>query len=283
MTAGELSPLFDWRSAVASKYGPESSTTRHVLLTLSLWMSVKGDGCYPSTRTLAEASGLSRRSVETHLATAISEGWIARDQHGFSGQGWKRYEYAAKIPRSVLAAIQAEKKGGEGDSPRTSEGGEPRDKKVGKEVPTSTPLELSIETTNGALPAPSDLKRNGKGYVYPDAFEVVWAAYPARRGNNPKKGAYRNWRRLVREGVDRGLLLAAVEDYAAWVRAEGIEGQRGVMMMQSFFGPEAEPWAQDWGANAEAAAADGEVEVGSVEWLRREQERGDEMARESSS
>ena len=153
----DLSPLFDWRSAVASSHGPKSPTTRHVLLTLSLWMSVKGDSCYPSTRTLSEASGLSRRAVETHLAFAGDDGWIKRDGSSFSGQGWRQYRYAARIPRSVLQAIQAEKQAGEPHAPRPEKGGEPRDKKVGNDVPTKTPeedaKELSLELgSNGVLP-----------------------------------------------------------------------------------------------------------------------------------
>lgn len=34
MSDAALKPLYTWRSAVASKHGPKSPTTRHVLLTL---------------------------------------------------------------------------------------------------------------------------------------------------------------------------------------------------------------------------------------------------------
>lgn len=148
-----MAPLFTWRGAVASEHGPESSTTRHVLLTLSLHMNEKGGSCFPSTRLLATETGLSRRTVETHLKDAAEDGWIRRDVHGFGGQGWKRYEYGAAFPQGVVEKI----KGGERDSPRSeeggetdaeggethAEGGEPDDRKVGKEFPMSSSVRSS--------------------------------------------------------------------------------------------------------------------------------------------
>lgn len=103
-----LRPLFDWRSAVASELGPESPVTRHVLLTLSLHMSVKGDSCFPSIRLLAEETALSKTSIVTHLDTANRTGWICkRERPERSGQGWRRMEYIASIPGDVEKALKA--------------------------------------------------------------------------------------------------------------------------------------------------------------------------------
>ena len=139
MSEAMLSPLFTWRSAIASEHGPKDSTTRHVLLTLSLHMNEKGGSCYPSTRTLADETGLTRRTVEKHLAKAHKQGWLSKKRHGLSGQRWKRNEYAAQIPKEARRKLEKErKKGGEGDSPRPrkggeshAEGGESDDTKVG--------------------------------------------------------------------------------------------------------------------------------------------------------
>lgn len=72
----QVSPLFTWRSVVASERGPESSTTRHVLLTLSLYMSQKGDSCFPPLDDLSDDTGLTKRSVSEHLKRAHENGWI---------------------------------------------------------------------------------------------------------------------------------------------------------------------------------------------------------------
>lgn len=117
-----LRPLFTWRSLVASKFGPENPTTRQILIFLSLHMSEKGDSCFPSTRTLAEETGLAHRSIVTHLAEAERTGWIGKRERKTSGQGWRRMEYFAVIPPDAEAAFQAfqrDERGasGQGDAP----------------------------------------------------------------------------------------------------------------------------------------------------------------------
>jgi len=73
-----ISPLFTWRSALASDKGPDSPTTRHVLLTLSLYMSEKGGSCFPPLEDLADDTGLAKATVSKHLKTAHENGWIDR-------------------------------------------------------------------------------------------------------------------------------------------------------------------------------------------------------------
>ena len=65
--------LFRWRDAVLSVAGP-TATRRYVLLTLSMDADPAGGSCFPSTRRLAERTGLSHRHVEKHLREAESEG-----------------------------------------------------------------------------------------------------------------------------------------------------------------------------------------------------------------
>lgn len=124
--------VWDWRTWIL-RHGPNSSTTRHVLLTLSCFMNSAGQSCFPSIDSLAEATQLSRRSVITHLQKAASDGWITVSKHGFGDQRWKRNEYHASIPEKVVKEVHQEQekavngvhhddqKGGE----PPSEGGEP--------------------------------------------------------------------------------------------------------------------------------------------------------------
>lgn len=90
--------LIEWRDLVASKQGPKRSTTRHVLLTLSLHMKLDGSSCFPSVRLLAERTDLSERTVCTHLRLASEQGWIKIRAKGKSGRGWRRNEYSPTIP-----------------------------------------------------------------------------------------------------------------------------------------------------------------------------------------
>jgi DNA-binding transcriptional MocR family regulator len=111
-------------------------------------MSEKGDSCFPSTRLLAEETGLSRRSVEKHLRTAVESGWLERSEVERRRDGtYKPIEYKAAIP-------------GERASPGPGEAashgpGESDDIDQGKEVPhRSSTREGDRETpTDSSLPS----------------------------------------------------------------------------------------------------------------------------------
>lgn len=140
------SPFYAWRSAVTSENGPSSPTTRLVLLALSTYMNEQKTTAFPSTRTLASNTGLSRRAVEKHIRKARKEGWLAVSQQGRSGKGWKRNEYEISTPQPAKVENDVPHEGGEPDSPRGQEGGEPhshggepRAIKVGNDVPLNSP------------------------------------------------------------------------------------------------------------------------------------------------
>jgi hypothetical protein len=61
-------------------------------------MNDAGESCYPSIKTLAKETGLSRQTVIEHLNSARDAGWISVRRHGFSGQIWKRNEYSIMWP-----------------------------------------------------------------------------------------------------------------------------------------------------------------------------------------
>ena len=149
--------LFEWREAVASPKGPSSSTTRHVLLTLSLHMDMTGGNCFPSTALLAERTGLSERSVCTHVDRAESEGWIRRAKHRGAGRAWAGTLYTAILPE-VLKDVQRPTeegtergsvptrengRGTEGGSVRQARGTEPHDNEALKEVQSNSSVELN--------------------------------------------------------------------------------------------------------------------------------------------
>lgn len=92
-----LSPLFTWRSAVASKESGLSPTQRHVALTLSLHMSEKGDSCFPSMPTLVDETGLGLSTVRESLRRLGETGWLERV---VSHQRGRTNRYRALVPEA---------------------------------------------------------------------------------------------------------------------------------------------------------------------------------------
>lgn len=138
-----LRSLFTWRSAIASKHGPHSSITRHVLLTLSLHMNERGESCFPSMDLLAEETALSRRAVVEHLQVAAKAGWIGkRDMRKPNSQGWRRVEYFAVIPKVVAAKFHDE----QGDAP-----GAPASDATGGDAP-GAPARRGARHAKGGAP-----------------------------------------------------------------------------------------------------------------------------------
>lgn len=181
-----LRPLFDWRSAVASPFGPGAPTTRHVLLTLSLHMSPRGDSCFPSIELLVEESGLSRRAIIEHLKLAESAGWIAKQERPEkNGQGWRRLEYFPMIPEGIEAQVNswslersARRAPRRGGAPH-AEGGARGAQKVVHHVHPSKPVELTKENTvsEGGQAAPAERPEKGKNPKEPGAVAHAFGLY----------------------------------------------------------------------------------------------------------
>lgn len=88
---------FTWERKVASVSGPDSPTTRHVLLTLATHADRAGKA-FPSIKTLAEETGLSERAVVQHVQIAVQGGWLTREKTKRDGQGWRRSTYWLRVP-----------------------------------------------------------------------------------------------------------------------------------------------------------------------------------------
>lgn len=91
--------VWGWRQAIQKS--DLSSTTRLVLLNLSIYMNDIGEGCYPSTKQQSQDTGLSERAVCQHLQIAVEQGFLIKDRHGFGGRAWNRQEYTACYPEGT--------------------------------------------------------------------------------------------------------------------------------------------------------------------------------------
>lgn len=90
-------------------------------------------------------------------------------------------------------------------------------------------------------------------------FEMAWAAYPSRAGDNPKRRALKAWRARLAAGVPVPDLVAGVQRYARYIRSQGKEGTEFVMQAATFFGPD-ERWGEAYALNGAAANGNGGTE-----------------------
>jgi hypothetical protein len=88
---------FQWERALISEAGPPSATTRHVLLTLATHADRAGKA-FPSIKTLANETALSKRAVVQHIKVAVLDGWLIRGTALCEGQAWRRSTYVLSIP-----------------------------------------------------------------------------------------------------------------------------------------------------------------------------------------
>lgn len=97
MTTTKILPVLTWRAAICKSDLPP--TTRHVALTVSLYMSELGDSAYPGAARLVNDTGLSERTIRDHLAALVEAGWLELvHKGGQAGDRKTANEYRANIP-----------------------------------------------------------------------------------------------------------------------------------------------------------------------------------------
>jgi Helix-turn-helix domain len=92
---------WQWRELFASEHGPVDPSTRLVLFVLALHMNPQGENAFPSQETIAKRTGLSARSVRTHLDRAAKAGWLRIYRKARKGQAWFVSQYVATIPEKL--------------------------------------------------------------------------------------------------------------------------------------------------------------------------------------
>ena len=89
-------PKWSWQQAILESALPP--TTRHVLLTLATYMNSHGDNCFPSHQTIAKNTGLTVRSVITHIQVAVDAGFLVKEKRNLPGRVWDANEYYPSFP-----------------------------------------------------------------------------------------------------------------------------------------------------------------------------------------
>ncbi len=227
------------------------STTRHVILTLSLYIPELGQGVFPKVKELAAFCGLAEKVVRTHLKLAADRGWISRVErfnpqtHAQISNGYQ-LALPGDAPLPVKGVAPPTRLRGRGPTrkrvPLTT--GNNNGGSTSIEVPTVQRSMFSSPTATAPTedPWPQTPRRDGNAYTFPEAFELIWQAYPARAGGNPKLGAYRKVRRIVRAQLATASdLVSAAQNLADWCERAGRAGTEFVPRAETFFGS-SEQW-----------------------------------------
>lgn len=191
---GDSSRAWTWRHAIAKSDLPP--TTKHVLLTLSIFMSEAGQSCFPSIDDLVEATSLSKRAVMEHLQRACAAGWLKRSLHGFRGQRWRRLEYEPLWPQREVDTEQEQfAEGGDAGSPplknevvtQVHEGGDRPSPKVVTQGDRDRDQSIHQSNTSPSLRENARERGEGRALAFrpvddPEAearWQTLIGAYPA--------------------------------------------------------------------------------------------------------
>lgn len=202
--SGTLKPLFTWRSAIAESDLP--ATTRHVALTLSLYMSERGTSARPGPARLAADSGLHPSTVKEKLAELERLGWlrcVARG--GRRGETLRANEYEATVPDPPLFDTPPVPDGD--PSPSTTGRPDPGDPSPSPRLPVA--VGDPISSMNSSMNSPST-----RASSIADDFDAWYAGYPRHIDRAAALKAYRARRR---EGIPPERLTRARDQYAATV------------------------------------------------------------------
>lgn len=163
------------------------SSEKLVLLALADKANVrKGNTAWPSIASISKLTGLSERTVQGAIKTLCASGNITRREVVGKGAVYTVH------PRSDCTPANAAPPQNLQDTPAAT-----------APKPLKEPLVVSASALT-ILPA--------RKSEYPDAFEIVWKAYPRHDG---KGAALKAWQSACKRTGQPDRILAAVNDYAA--------------------------------------------------------------------
>lgn len=210
MSAG-ASHTWSWRHAITKSQLPP--VTRHLLLTLSICMNERGENCFPSITQLQEMTGLSKRSVLTHIDVAVNEGWLRRGNHGLRGQRWRRNEYEAAWPGRDGCAPDEDEEGGAPDAP-------PCEEKVVHEVHQggARGAPRHIDQSNTSPDSERERRATDEPARDDSGFRRFLRLWPTAAGDDQQR-TWCAWSSLGE--ADREAALAGVKPFLAHLKAIG--------------------------------------------------------------
>ncbi|MEE9208625.1 MAG: helix-turn-helix domain-containing protein [Gemmatimonadota bacterium] len=187
---------------------------------LRLWLIVRsydsGSGCYAATDTLAEYLGMSASHVEKRRASMVARGWLEVKHRG-------------PLAPAVRAVVPAQ-------ALHSSEEQDPKALHLGLHSSANGVREYGKDKdTDGASQGPNGSPPPTRVACTPE-FEAAWAAYPRRHRPDNKRSAFRAWQRLLQQGADAKVLIAAAGNYRATCEADKTADTKFVKQFATFLG-----------------------------------------------
>ena len=156
--------------------------------------------CFPSVRTLAQASGISERKVRYSISELETKGYIVKTARKEDGHNLTNV-YVLKYIPPKLATDTAQPAGGTAPDA----GG------------------VLHDVQEGTAPRAAELKSFKDNHLelkYMIDFDKFWNMYPRKVG---KTAALRQYKVRLKEGYTADELFAAAKNYAAECKAKGTE------------------------------------------------------------
>lgn len=184
--------VWSWQDAIlASKM---QAPTKLILLTLATYMNGRGNhSAWPSQKTIAGETSLSKRSVIDHIEKAVAAGFIVKKKREEQGSLWDANEYFATFPDGVKLLHPTDVAWGEAAAPDGVQ-----------EMHTNRPSELTSKKEAKAS--------KKKTENYGSDFILFWAAFPKLRAGSREKAFEQFEKAAARAGTTA--ILAGVAAYA---------------------------------------------------------------------
>ena len=203
---------------------------------------------------------VSERRMQRALTRAIASGKLVWQACACGSMDSRAVLKPTALAGGVVAAtvdwLCPRCRGGEPGSPPSEAGnvlprrGEGRSSDVGKELPSNSSVNnLKSSPGDTAGQEPALLLEGGsgsKGKLEPaEMIEQLRQIYPQRRGDHRWGDAERNLAARLREGSTFAEILEGAKRYAAYCKAERIEGSEFVQQIATFLGRN-RGFANDW-------------------------------------
>ncbi|WP_081053448.1 helix-turn-helix domain-containing protein [Burkholderia vietnamiensis] len=230
------------------------ATARHVLLCLANYADADGKAAFPSTSRLESDTGLSESTIRRKLDVLEELGLIQKGNQAIVAA------YIDRGDRRPVCYDMVMKKRGVVVTP-----GDERGVTVTGTGCHGDANGVSLTSERGVTVTPNpsltiNKPSKNRSRSCDSKFDEAWQQYPKREGSNSKQAAQRAWNARIREGIDPGVLVAAVVAYAAAMKAAGNVGTPYVKQASTFFGRDRhfEEFAKP-GAKGDLFAGDGEA------------------------
>lgn len=184
-----MNSYFSWQHAIrAAKLEPP---TKLILYTIATRMAADGSGCFPSYNTMAADSGMSRRSVITHVEKAVLAGLLKVINRRDEAELNKSNVYQIVMPKGsaggALGVVQEVHYGGAGGALGGGAGGAPITTHLSNYPINNNPL-----TPQGGT----------------ERFSDFWLSWPVSERKTDKKQCQDKWRAYKLDAIADDVIIA---------------------------------------------------------------------------